>query len=112
MGVSVAYHLARLGMQNIVLLEREQLLGAGSTGKCAGGARLQFSSESNIRLSLESIDILERFEDELGQSIDFRQDGYMFLLSEASTLDTFRKNFELQRRLGVPVEWLDVDEAC
>ena len=33
MGVSVAYHLARLGMQNIVLLEREQLLGAGSTGK-------------------------------------------------------------------------------
>ena len=30
MGVSVAYHLARLGMQNIVLLEREQLLGAGS----------------------------------------------------------------------------------
>ena len=46
MGVSVAYHLARLGMQNIVLLEREQLLGAGSTGKCAGGARLQFSSES------------------------------------------------------------------
>ncbi len=112
MGVSVAYHLARLGMQNIVLLEREQLLGAGSTGKCAGGARLQFSSESNIRLSLESIDILERFEDELGQSIDFRQDGYMFLLSEASTLDTFRKNFELQQRLGVPVEWLDVDEAC
>ena len=111
MGVSVAYHLARTGMRDVVVVEREAMLGAGSTGRCAGGARLQFSHASNIRLSLESIAMFERFEEELGQSIDFRQDGYLFLLSTPESVAAFRRNADLQASLGVPVEWLDPDEA-
>ncbi len=51
-GASIAYHLAGLGAGRIVLLEREHLLGTGSTGRCAGGFRGQFSTEINICLSL------------------------------------------------------------
>ena len=111
MGASVAYHLARRGVNDVVLLEREKLLATGSTGRNAGGVRHQFSNESNIRLSLESIALLERFADEVGSPIDFHQDGYLFLLSSPSSVDTFRANVALQRRLGVDTEWLTPDDA-
>jgi glycine/D-amino acid oxidase-like deaminating enzyme len=48
MGASVAYHLARLGVADVVLVEREQMLGTGSTGRNAGGVRHQFSNDANI----------------------------------------------------------------
>src|SRR6185369_7658336 len=112
MGASVAYHLARLGMTDVVLLEREKMLGTGSTGRNAGGVRHQFSNEANIRLSLESIGLLERFADEVGHPIDFHQDGYLFLLSSQGSVETFTRNVALQRRLGVAVDWLDPHEAA
>src|SRR5438552_543547 len=112
MGASVAYHLARRGVTSVVLLEREKMLAAGSTGRNAGGVRHQFSNEANIRLSMESIALLEHFADEVGQMIDFHQDGYLFLLSSPSSVDTFRTNVALQRGLGVDVDWLDADQAA
>ena len=112
MGASVAYHLARRGLTDVVILEREKMLGTGSTGRNAGGVRHQFSNEANIRLSLESIALLERFADEVGHTIDFHQDGYLFLLSSENSVATFRKNVALQRSLGVTVDWLDADGAA
>ena len=107
MGASVAYHLARRGITDVVLIEREKLLATGSTGRNAGGVRHQFSNAANIRLSLESIALLERFGDEVGAPIDFRQDGYLFLLSSEASVGTFRRNVELQRSLGVAVDWIE-----
>src|SRR5476649_620458 len=112
MGASVAYHLARLGVTDVVVLEREKMLATGSTGRNAGGVRHQFSNEANIRLSIESIGVLERFADEVGQTIDFHQDGYLFLLSSDASVETFRMNVALQRSLGVDVQWLDAAEAA
>lgn len=111
MGTSVAFHLARRGLTDVVLVEREPQLGAGSTGRNAGGVRHQFSHEANVRLSIESIRFLERFEEEVGRPIDFHQDGYLFLLSSAPAVAAFQAGVELQRRLGVEVEWLEPDEA-
>jgi sarcosine oxidase subunit beta len=111
MGASVAYHLSRLGVTDVLLVEREPMLGTGSTGRNAGGVRHQFSNEANIRLSIESIALLERFADAVGQPIDFHQDGYLFLLSSDASVETFQRNVALQRRLGVDVQWLDAGEA-
>ena len=112
MGASVAYHLSRRGVTDVVLIEREKMLATGSTGRNAGGVRHQFSNAANIRLSIESIRFLERFADEVGHPIDFHQDGYLFLLSSPSSVETFRRNVALQRSLGVDVEWLDADGAA
>jgi len=112
MGASVAYHLTRRGVTDIVLVEREQMLGTGSTGRNAGGVRHQFSNAANIRLSIESIAFLERFADEVGHPVDLHQDGYLFLLSSPSSVETFRRNVALQRSLGVDVEWLDAAAAA
>ncbi|MBK9240036.1 MAG: FAD-binding oxidoreductase [Acidobacteria bacterium] len=112
MGASVAFHLARRGVTNVVLVEREQLLGTGSTGRNAGGVRHQFSHDANIRLSIESIGVLERFKEEVGADIDFHQDGYLFLLSSPASVEVFTANVERQRRLGIAVDWLDADAAA
>src|ERR1700738_4929405 len=92
MGASVAYHLAKRGVTDVLLLEREKMLATGSTGRNAGGVRHQFSNEANILLSIESIGAFERFADDVGQTIDFHQDGYLFLLSSPDSVDTFQRN--------------------
>jgi sarcosine oxidase subunit beta len=107
MGASVAYHLSRLGLTNVVLIEREPTLGTGSTGRNAGGVRHQFSHEANVRLSMESIRLFERFEAEIGTPIDFHQDGYLFLISSDDHASAFRRNIAIQQRLGVDVQWLE-----
>ncbi len=112
MGASTAYHLAHRGVEKVVLLEREPFFGMMSTGQCAGGIRHQFSSEINVRLSLESIRMLERFPEEMGQNIDLRFTGYLFLLTQEEDVAAFRQNIALQHSLGVMTRWLEVDEIA
>jgi len=79
MGTSTAYHLAQLGVTDVVLCERETL-GSGSTSKSAGGIRAQFADEINIRIALISLLEFRNFEERIGTGIDFRETGYLFLL--------------------------------
>ena len=110
-GASIAYHLAARGVKRIVVFEREEALGTGSTGKCAGGVRLQFSTPVNVEMSRLSIAAFERFEDEMGETIDFECNGYLFVLTRESDLEVFRTNAEKQKALGVPVEVLTPEQA-
>src|SRR5918999_369573 len=112
MGASTAYHLARRGVRDVVLLEREQFLGQMSTGQCAGGIRHQFSTEINIRLSIESIRMMERFPEELDQDVGLKFCGYLFLLTQEDELPTFRENVALQHRLGIETEWMEPPELA
>jgi sarcosine oxidase, subunit beta len=111
MGASVAYYLTQAGYKNVLLIERDETLGTGATGRNAGGVRHQFSHEANVKLSQESIALIANFEAELGYAVDFFQDGYLFLLSSEENEGRFRKNVEMQRRLGVEVDWLTPEEA-
>ena len=105
MGTSVAWHLRRLGVESVVLLERE-VLASGSTSKSAGGFRAQFADELNIRIALRSLDELEGME-----GVDLHQDGYLFLLDNAADVERFQTALALQHGLGVPSRELSVEEA-
>jgi sarcosine oxidase subunit beta len=111
MGASTAYHLARKGCRDVILLERDPFFGQGATGKCAGGIRYQFSTEINIRLSQISLPMLIRFEEEMGQAIDLRWCGYLLLLTSESDVEQFKSNVALQHSMGVETEWLSGDEV-
>jgi sarcosine oxidase subunit beta len=110
MGASAAYHLARFGMKNIVLLEKEDFFGAGSTGRCAGGVRYQFSTEVNIKLSLASLPMLEYFKDEIGPDINYHRCGYLLIATNEADAATFKRNVELQNSLGVQTQLISGDE--
>jgi sarcosine oxidase subunit beta len=109
MGVAVAYYLARRGIQDIVLLERD-LVSQGSTGLSVGGIRQQFSHPANIRLSQRSVRVFETFREEFGVDIGYHKAGYLFLAAKEETWRDFLVSVETQRRLGVPVEILAREE--
>jgi len=109
-GASIAYHLACQKPGKVILLERETLLGTGSTGRCAGGFRCQFSTEINVRLSLLSIPRILAFQDELDWPVDVHQNGYLFLLTRPEEVSAFHTSIALQNRLGAPSEFLEPDE--
>jgi sarcosine oxidase subunit beta len=111
MGASAAYHLAQRGMTNIVLLEKENFFGQGATGRCAGGVRYQFSTEINVKLSIASLPMIERFKDEIGQAINYRQCGYLLVATNDKDATAFKHNVEMQNNLGVNTKLLSGDEV-
>jgi len=108
-GTSIVYHLAKHGCRDVVVLEKNYI-GSGSTEKCPGGVRQQFSTEINIRLSMESVKFFEHFEEETEHVADFRQHGYLMLATTEDELDAFRRNVDLQRKLGLEVYLLSSRE--
>ena len=111
-GCSAAYHLAAAGAGRVLLLDREDAVGRGSTGACAGGFRQQFSTEVNIRLSRASVPMIVGFTEEHGIALDVTQDGYLFLVRDADSWRSFLRGVELQRSLGVEVETLGPEDAA
>ncbi|MET9124161.1 FAD-binding oxidoreductase [Streptomyces sp. NPDC004528] len=109
-GTSIAYHLARAGVRDVVLVERGELA-SGSTARAAGGVRAQFSDELNIRLGARSLEAFARFGEEPGQDIGLHRVGYLFLLSTPEEVAAFEDGVRLQNALGVPSRLIDPAEA-
>ena len=106
MGVSTAYHLARLGAGRVIVLERDTVC-SGSTALASGGIRHQYANRLGIELTTHSIVTYERFEAEFGVDPNFRQHGYLILIAAEDELAVARRSVALQRELGVNVELLD-----
>ena len=108
-GLSIAYYLALKKAGRIVLFEKGQL-GEGSTSRCVGGIRTQFSTEINIRFSLESLKIFDQFREEFGVDPEFKRIGYLFLATTEGETEIFSQNVKLQRKFNIPVEVLTPEE--
>jgi sarcosine oxidase subunit beta len=110
MGLAIAYYLARRGLHDVVVLERGYLA-EGASGRNGGGVRQQWSTEINIRLMQESVELCRRFAVDVGVNVWFRQGGYLFLARSAKEVARLEKNIALQNRCGVPTKMLDPKEA-
>jgi sarcosine oxidase subunit beta len=100
-GANVAYNLALLGADDVVVAERGDLV-SGSTSRAMGGVRQQFSTAEEVVLARESIAFLASLGPEL-----FRQVGYLFLATTEEGLAELEERRMLQNELGVPVERVD-----
>ncbi|TFI42517.1 FAD-binding oxidoreductase [Rhodococcus sp. 1R11] len=109
-GASIAFHLAEAGVSDVVLLERDELA-AGSTCKAAGGVRASFSNAANIAIGLRGLEAYAQFARDFEQEIDFRRDGYLYLLSDQQNLDVFTESVALQNAHGVPSVIVSPEEA-
>jgi sarcosine oxidase subunit beta len=105
MGASTAYHLARLGVRRVTVLERDTVC-SGSTALASGGIRHQYGNRLGVELTTHSILTYERFEEEFGVDIDFRQHGYLILIATEEELAVAKRSVALQKSLGVGVELL------
>jgi glycine/D-amino acid oxidase-like deaminating enzyme len=100
-GSSIAYHLTEAGCTNVLIIEREQQQGMGSTAKSMGGVRAQFATPINIRMSLYSIDLFSRFEDVTGHTAGYRPHGYLFVATTERHLDYLKTNLRQQQSCGL-----------
>lgn len=108
-GCSTAYHLARLGVTDIVVLERDQV-GSGSSGKSAAMLSLQFfTDELNARMALYSYNRYMRFQEEVGTPTGFRKTGWLSLAT-AETADSVRRSAALLQSLSIHTELLSPEE--
>ncbi len=105
-GLCTAWHLVQRGCADVVVCERATA-GAGSTGRASGGIRQQFARETEIRMARESVAFWERFEAVFGASMNFRQVGYLYLLTTPALVADAERNVALQVACGVPSRMLD-----
>jgi sarcosine oxidase, subunit beta len=108
-GVSCAYRLAEAGA-GVLLLERD-ILGAGSTAKAAGGIRSSFTSRVNIEIGLRGLAEYGSFAETYGVEIDFRRDGYLYLITDPADLPHFERCVELQNAYDVHSRLIEPAEA-
>jgi sarcosine oxidase subunit beta len=109
-GLSIAYYLAKRGVNDVVVIERGYLA-EGASGRNGGGVRQQWSTELNIRLMQESVELCRRFAVDIGVNVWFRQGGYLFLARSAQEVTRLEKNVALQNRCGVATRMLEPRQA-
>lgn len=88
-GVSLAYHLAKAGMKDVVLLEKSELT-AGSTWHAAGLTTYFHPGINLKKIHYYSIKLYETLEEETGQAVGFHQPGSIRVASTPTRVDEFR----------------------
>lgn len=111
-GCSIAYNLAKLGVKDVVLLEKS-FLAAGATGRCGAGVRQQWGTEMNCRLASGSMKIFENMNEilEAKKDIELKQKGYLLLAYSEKEMNQFQKNIKLQHSLKIPSQLVTPKEA-
>jgi len=107
-GMATAHYLSQNKIK-IALVERKHI-GSGSTGRCIGGIRQQFSTPAAIRLMQENIRLFSEMEEEFNHSVEFHQGGYLFLAHNENMVEVFKKNLKIQNQENVNVSLLSPDE--
>jgi len=110
MGLSIAYHLARLGVRDVTVVDKSYLCG-GASGRNGGGIRAQWSSEANVRLMQESIRMCQDFANEFKINVWLRQGGYLFLARNEERRRALEESCKLQRECGLSTRMLSPREA-
>lgn len=110
MGLSIAYHLARAGTTDVVVLDKGYLCG-GASGRNGGGIRAQWSSEANVRLMQESIRMCRDFASEFKINVWLRQGGYLFLARDEARRRALEASVKVQNECGLGTRMLTPKEA-
>ncbi len=99
-GTSIAFHLAHLGMTDVVLLERSHLA-AGSTGRSVGIVETAYASDVNVSLAKRGYEELSRFDEVTGETAGFYHRPYLKTVSQESQVDHLERTVDAARRHGL-----------
>jgi dimethylglycine dehydrogenase len=109
-GCSVLYHLTKLGWQDVVLLERDELT-SGSTWHAAGGMHTINSDPNVAKLQDYTIKLYREIEAISGQSCGIHLTGGIMLAGTPERLDFLKTTHARGRLLGLESEFIALDEA-
>ncbi|KPL55027.1 glycine cleavage system protein T [Prosthecomicrobium hirschii] len=109
-GVSVLYHLAKIGWTDVVLLEKNELT-SGSTWHAAGGVTTLNSDANVSKLQKYTFDLYRELEQVTGQSCGIHHNGGIYLAASDGQMDFLKLIHSRARTLGMDTEMISVADA-
>jgi 4-methylaminobutanoate oxidase (formaldehyde-forming) len=108
-GCSIAYHLAKLGWQDVVLLERQQLT-SGTTWHAAGLVGQLRTSINMTKLAKYTSELYRGLEEETGQATGYRQCGSISIATNLERFEELKRSASMAKVFDLEVNVVDVDE--
>ncbi|MBS0237843.1 MAG: FAD-dependent oxidoreductase [Proteobacteria bacterium] len=108
-GVSIAYHLAKLGITDVMLCERKQLT-CGTTWHAAGLVTQLRATRNMTELAKYTGELFASLESETGQATGFRQNGALRVAKHEGRFEELKRGASMARNFGLPVEVLRPEE--
>jgi heterotetrameric sarcosine oxidase gamma subunit len=108
-GVSIAYHLAKLGITDVMLCERKQLT-CGTTWHAAGLVTQLRATRNMTELAKYTGELFANLESETGQATGFRQNGALRVAKTHGRFEELKRGASMARNFGLPVEVLRPEE--
>ncbi|HTW91724.1 MAG TPA: FAD-binding oxidoreductase [bacterium] len=108
-GAATGYYLAKSGLK--VLVVERGFPCAGSTGRCIGGIRAQFTHDLTIRVMIESVRMFQGLSEELGEDVEWFAGGYLFLAFDETRKQAFFDAIAIQKTYGLDVRFVPPDEC-
>ena len=107
-GASIAFNLAKSGVTNVVVLEKNTIC-SGATGRSSACIRQHYSTEITARMVHRSLAVFENFDDLVGGSAGFVRTGYLMGVPERN-LDALKKVLAMQRKVGIKTQLVSPSE--
>ena len=109
MGCSILYQLARLGVTDSLLLERD-VLGSGSTGRSSAICRMHYSNPVTASMAWQSLKVFSNFDDVVGGSSGFVKTGYLVIVEEVER-PGLERNVAMQQELNINTGLVTEDDV-
>lgn len=109
-GLSTAYQLAKLGISDVLVLDKDSLV-KGATGRNGGGVRAQWTTTENIQLARDSMKAFQNFAQETGHNLFYRRSGYLFLTRREEQLQQLTEAAAFQREHDVDTRMVDLERV-
>ncbi|MGB3316921.1 MAG: FAD-dependent oxidoreductase, partial [Albidovulum sp.] len=110
-GCSVAYHLAKEGWKDVVLLERKQLT-SGTTWHAAGLVGQLQGSHATTAFAKYGIELLQEIEAETGQNPGYRRSGSISVAINEERLAELKRKADFASLFGIEAHYLTTPEIA
>jgi dimethylglycine dehydrogenase len=108
-GVSVAFHLAKYGWKDVVLIEKHELT-SGSTWMAAGNCSFFHGNYYCTQVNMKSIEIYKQLEAETGQSVGWHTTGSIRTADNPGRMEELGYVYSMNRCLGLDVSWVTPEQ--
>ena len=108
-GAATGYYLAKKKLKVYVLEKKFPCF--GSTGRCIGGIRQQYTHPLSINVMKESVRIFSTLSQEFGKDVEWFQGGYLFLAHSEEKKQTYLKAIQIQKEYNIPVKFVSQDDC-
>jgi sarcosine oxidase subunit beta len=109
MGASIAYHLAKQGNGQVMLLER-QALSNGTSGRSGAIVREHYSNDFTIRMARDCLLVFQHFDELIGGDSGFVTTGMIVMANEQGA-GALRANVKMQQEQGVDTQLIQTEEV-